>query len=150
MALQSIYDIAKPIVLLLNKSAQNATVTNYLPLQSPTCFFLCFDFVLTLIGAPKTGAPNPPKKGAERFRNKQHESLLFMTKNTTQLTHSLLLTIRNQNQSGGRVLTIGLIAAIEATSLELDDLVLLQVLAGIIYDNGVLHNHPISKPLLPS
>lgn len=61
-----------------------------------------------------------------------------MTKDTTELTHSLLLTIRNQDQSSRSILSIRLIATIETTSFQLNNLVFLKIVASIIHDDGVL------------
>ena len=61
-----------------------------------------------------------------------------MSQNTRKLTHSLLLSIRNQNQSSRCILRIRNITTIESTSLQLNDLVLLQVLASVVHHHSVL------------
>lgn len=61
-----------------------------------------------------------------------------MSQNTAQLAHGLLLSVGNQNQSRGSALRVGRVAAVEAASLELHDLVLLQVLARVVHNHRVL------------
>lgn len=66
-----------------------------------------------------------------------HPSLL-VTKHSRKLAHSLLLSIRNENQSGRSILGVRHITAVETTSLQLNNLVLLQSLASIVHNHSVL------------
>ena len=66
-----------------------------------------------------------------------HPSLL-VTKHSRKLAHSLLLAVRNENQSGRSILGVRHIAAVETTSLQLNNLVLLQSLASIVHNHSVL------------
>lgn len=63
---------------------------------------------------------------------------LLMSQDSGELAHGLLLSVGDEDQLGGGVLGVRHIAAVESASLQLDDLVLLQSLAGVVDDDSVL------------
>ena len=63
---------------------------------------------------------------------------LLKSQDSGELAHGLLLSVGDEDQLGGGVLGVRHIAAVESASLQLDDLVLLQSLAGVVDDDSVL------------
>lgn len=61
-----------------------------------------------------------------------------MSQDSGELAHGLLLSVGDEDQLGGGVLGVRHIATVESASLQLDDLVLLQSLAGVVDDDSVL------------
>ena len=61
-----------------------------------------------------------------------------MSQDSGELAHGLLLSVGDEDQLGRGVLGVRNIAAVESASLQLDDLVLFQSLAGVVDDDSVL------------